>query len=173
MTQTTRAASAATALPLLLLLSLAVACGDSHGPGGGGPGGSGVDVSGDAPEDAADEVVDSVCSWMSACGEVEIECGGSSAGDTTCTGTLADVSYAECYDELHPELLADFRCVDLTPAQEALVNDCINGLVSQECMTEEELDAYVAAIERGEDPPDPYDIPPECESLDDVFGPCD
>lgn len=150
------------------LAALALGCGDSHGPGGGAR----VDVTGDSPEEAADEVADAICSWTAECGEASVECGGSGSGDITCTGTIEDVSFAECFDELHPEMLADFRCADLTPDQEALVNDCINAMVANPCITMSDLDAYTAAIERGEDPAWPIETPPECEALDDIFDGC-
>lgn len=164
MTTTTRATFGAA-----LLLALAgAACGDSHGPGSGAT----VDITGDAPEEAADETADAVCSWSAECGEPSVECGGSSGGDTTCTATIEEVTFSECYDELHPDLLADFRCRDLTAEQEALVNDCINGMVSQDCVTMAELDEYTAALERGEDPAWPLEVPPSCEGLEEVFTGC-
>ncbi len=155
---------------VLLASMLAAAlggCAEEHGRGGGG-----VDIRGDSPEEAADEVAEAVCDWTARCGEPSVECDGSSSGDLTCTGTIEEVSFAECYGDIHPEVLADLRCRELTSEQARLVNDCINGMVSQDCVTMAEIEEQASIIEAGGEPPDLREIPPECELLEDVFTGC-
>lgn len=146
----------------------AVGCATDHRRGDG----PAVDIRGDSPEEAADEVATAACDWSARCGEVSIECGGTSAGDTTCTGTIEEVSWASCYEEVHPEILADFRCAELTEEQTARVNACVNGVISQDCVTMAQLQDYLDRMEAGEEPPELLEVPAECEALDDLFDGC-
>lgn len=156
-----------TMLAVSTLLLLAIGCGKDHRRGG-----ATVDIRGDSAEEAADETTEAVCEWLARCGEPSIECGGSSGDDPTCTATIEDVSFADCYDATHPQALSNFRCVELTEDQAALVNDCINGLVSQDCVTTAEFEAYAAELEAGGEPEYPLETPPECEVLEEVFAGC-
>jgi hypothetical protein len=42
--------------------------------------------------------------------------------------------------------------VELTAAEEQLVNDCINGMLAQQCLTQSDVDEIVDAMNRGEEP---------------------
>lgn len=155
-----------TMLVTSMLLAAATGCGKGHQRGGA------VDIRGDSPEEAADEVVEAVCDWTARCGEPSVECGGSTGGDIRCTATIEDVTFAECYDDLHPGALADFRCAELTEEQARIVNECINAITSQRCVSMAELEEYAAALEAGEEPPSPLAMPPECGALRELFRDC-
>lgn len=146
----------------------AVGCATDHRRGGG----AAVDIRGDSPEEAADEVATAACDWSARCGEVSIECGGSSAGDTSCTGTIQEVTWASCYEDTHPEILADLRCADLTEEEAAQVNACVNGVISQDCVTMAQLQEHLDRVEAGEEPPPLLELPPECEALAGLFAGC-
>jgi hypothetical protein len=131
-----------------------------------------IDISGDTPEQAADEIAGAVCAQQSECGEWSIDCT-SDGTSTTCTATHSDVTVDACVAEARPEILSDLQCVDLTPEQEQTINDCINGLAAMPCISQDEMDAYVAAIEAGMDPEPPGGAPPaECDQLEAIFSSC-
>ena len=150
-------------LPLLLALPLAACGGDDE-----------VDIVGDSPEEAAAELADAICEQNAECGQFDISCSGNDDGSFDCTVTHEEVTYDSCVAELEPEIRADLECADPTDAQAAQINDCINALLERSCVSEEEMQEYVDAIERGEDPVPPGGAEPvACEVLEDAFESCE
>lgn len=131
-----------------------------------------VDITGDTPEEAAAEIAGAVCDQAAACGQWSFECTGE--GETfDCEATHQDTDRDECYAETQEEVVADLSCVDLTPAQEDVVEDCINQVASRDCPSQEEMDEYIAALERGEEPEFPGgELPASCEQLEGFFEGC-
>ena len=158
-----------TAIPLVLLSSLlliASACGDSHGI-------DPIDVSGATPEQAADDVADAFCSWQAKCGTVTVECSGPVDGEPTCTGEIQETDFQACFDELRADVLEDLRCRELSADETRTVNACINKMITNACVTRAELDAYLEALEAGEDDAEELiEVPAECEAVEAIFEGC-
>lgn len=136
------------------LASLGFACG----------GGDGV-----SPEEAASEVTDAMCEWIGQCGQWEIDCSGD---PETCAATLVEVPHAECVTDRELDF-AGVECGDLTADEEALVDDCVAGLVARACITQAQVDAYLEALAKGEQPEEPGEAPPAaCVELEEVLVEC-
>ncbi len=129
-----------------------------------------VDISGLSDQAAADHIADTMCKHMEVCPQATFECSSTPDGPTTCTGELVSMTYNECYQDLQPDIQEDLEQVELTADQEQLVNDCVNGMLAQDCMTQAELDEIVDAMNRGEDPDWGEDYPAACEEMDQIFG---
>lgn len=129
-----------------------------------------VDITGLSDEAAAEEIAGALCTWTERCGVTSIECEESSQGVRQCSGELIPLPYSVCHDEIYPDVLEDFQRVDLTAAEEQVVNDCINGMVKQDCITQGQLDQIVAALEAGEEPPEYQELPAACANVDIFFG---
>ncbi len=131
-----------------------------------------IDIVGDSPEVAAEEIANAICGFTSSCTRYRTRC--STTDDvTTCEIETSDPdSYDECLAEAQPEIYADLLCANLTAAQERLINICINKTVERGCPTLAEAEANAADIEAGRDPEREVPIP-ECAQIDDLFDGCD
>lgn len=131
-----------------------------------------VDISGLSDQAAADHIADTMCRHMETCGQATFECSSSGPGGDPplCSGEVIYPEYNECYQEIQPDILDDLEQVDLTAAQEQLVNDCVNAMVAQDCLTQSDVDEIVDAMNRGEEPDWGEDYPAACEQMDEIFG---
>jgi hypothetical protein len=151
-------------LSLLALPLALIACGDDDART--------VDIRGLTAEEAADEAADALCDRAAECGEVSYEC--SSDGTTqVCTGTIETTSYTACYAETQPEIRADLEDCELTTAQEELVNECMNAMLAQPCLTQDQVDANAEAMEQDLDPPYGGTPPAACAQVGEIFEACD
>jgi hypothetical protein len=109
---------------------------------------------------------------MQTCGQASFQCSSTGPGGDPplCSGELHYPAYNECYQDVHEEILADLEQVDLTVSQEQLVNDCVNGMLAQKCMTQADVDEIVDAMNAGEDPDWNDDLPAACDQLEEIFG---
>lgn len=129
-----------------------------------------VDISGLSDQAAAEHIADTVCTHMQQCSQASISCSGTPDGETVCTGELVTTEYNECYGDIRQEILEDLERVELTAAEEQMVNDCVNGMIAMPCMTQSRLDELVDAMNRGEDPDWGEDIPAACAQMEEIFG---
>ncbi len=136
-------------------------------------GGNSIDIVGESPESQADQIADALCDQQVKCGTTTISC--TQSGDTVdCTGTIEhDETYDACYADTRPEVLEDLSSCDLTADQERELQSCINATLDQSCISQEELDAYVAEVEAGNEDATLRDPPPECAGLEALFEGCD
>jgi hypothetical protein len=156
-----------TSLPVALcaVLALCPACGG---------GDDGVDIVGDTPDEAADEISDATCDKQVDCGVWEISLELDDQGNVTnCTPAKVEVDHDECVAENRPDVREDLECAMPTDEEAEMINDCINDLVDQDCITQDEVDAYCDAIVAGEDPDEPGEQPPSCDVLDDILTGCE
>ena len=131
-----------------------------------------IDIVGDSPEVAAEEIATALCGLESSCTVYRTNC--STTGDvTTCEIETSDPdSYDVCLAEAQPEIYADLLCATLTASQENLINVCINKLVELGCPTLAEVEARAADIEAGREPEGVAPIP-ECVQIEALFDGCD
>jgi hypothetical protein len=139
-----------------------------------GGGGSSVSIVGDPPAEQAAEVADAICDQLVECGEATIDCTFNQETQMQeCVGTIEDgPPHDECVAEYEPGLLNDFENCDLTAEEEAIAEDCINALLAQPCISQSELDDYVAEIEAGNEPEPLRDYPEVCVQADAIFEAC-
>ncbi len=156
-----------TSLPVALcaVLALSSACGGGDG---------GVDIVGDTVDEAADEISDATCDKQVDCGVWEVNLELDDEGNvTSCTPTHVEVDHDACVAENRPDVREDLECAMPTDEEAEMINDCINDLIDQDCISQEEVDAYCDAIVAGEDPEEPGGRPPSCDALDDILTGCE
>jgi hypothetical protein len=129
-------------------------------------------VVGEAPADAAEVIADTMCDYLSSCGEFVVACASSTDGsEGGCTVEHEQLPYDECVAEFEPEIRADLECVGLTDEEAAIVEECLAALVSQPCPTFEEVqDAANGQNDAGSEVWSP---PPACEQAEAFFARCD
>lgn len=138
-----------------------------------GGGGSSVSIVGDTPEQQAETIADALCDKQVECRQATIDCETDPETQMLdCTGTFEDVDYDECVADNEPGILADFQNCELTAEEEAIVEDCVNALLAQPCISQAELDAYIAEIEAGNEPEEPREYPEACVETDAIFEAC-
>lgn len=146
-------------------LFLAVACGGD---------GSSVSIVGGEPADQAATVADAICDAQVSCGKASFE---TSFDEETqmivCTATIEDVDHAECVADIEPDALDTFENCDLTAEEEQTIEDCINAQLALPCLTQTQLDDYCTAVEAGEEPEFPQEIPAVCEEMQAIIEACD
>ena len=140
---------------LLAVSSLWLACGSEEEPL--------------APSDAAQEMTAAACDWVQECGQWVVDC----TSEDECTAELVDVDRAGCEIDRAIDGLDGAPCDDLTAEEEDLLAECADGLRARPCVTQAEIDAYVAALEAGELPEDPGQPAPEaCDVIAEVLFAC-
>lgn len=150
-------------LGLCLVLVGSTACGG---------GDTTIELGDKTPEVASAEIADALCDEVAACGEVSVDCMSTETG-LDCTGTIEAADYDACYAELQPDIQSDLAGCDLTEAEKTTVETCLNALLARPCVTQSELDTYVAAVEAGDEEAtlgEPF--PPSCEQVDAIFEGC-
>lgn len=152
-------------ISLSALLFLSAACGGDDDE---------VDLVGDTPEEAADEIADATCGKRVDCGDWSVQLEIDENGEVTaCTPMHADVDLDACLAENRLDALEDLECAMPTDEELGQIGDCINDLVAQDCLSEDDVQAYCDAIVAGEDPEDPGAVPPSCDALDAILEGCD
>lgn len=149
---------------------IAVACALALGCGGGSGGAS---IIGAEPAEQAEEIASVLCEWEDECGNVTISCSFMN-NMTDCTGTIEQVTFDQCYAETHPDFLALFQtCPDLTVDQERTIQTCFNSVAGESCISQAELDAYVAKLEAGDETATLRDPVPECAEAFQILEACE
>lgn len=140
---------------LLCALSLLlVACGSDEAP--------------IAPREAADDLTAAACDWVEECGQWVVDC-----AEDGCVAELVAVDRIECEIDRAIDGLDEATCGDLTADEQDLLDECTDGLRARACVTQAEIDAYVAALEAGEQPDDPGEpAPAACDAIADVLLAC-
>jgi hypothetical protein len=68
----------------------------------------------------------------------------------------------------------DFANCDLTTAQKQTIQDCVNAILDRPCITQSELDAYITAIENGDEEATLGDpAPASCVQTQAIFEACE
>lgn len=133
---------------------------------------SGVSTVGDTPAVAAEEVADAIC-YGNECPGASVSC--TTTGDmTTCEGELqtivTETERNMCFSQLSGSLVGAFEQADMAGVAREDIDACINATLDRGCITQAELDAYIAEREAGNDDAELVENPPECEALGLVLG---
>jgi hypothetical protein len=148
-----------------LLLSMSAACGGDD---------DGVDLVGDTPDEAADEIASATCDRRIECGNWNYELTLDENSDVTaCTPFQEDEDRNGCISETRAEVRDDLECADPTDEELGQLGDCVNDVIAQDCITEEDLQAFCDALLAGEDPDEPGEPPASCDVLDTILEGCD
>ena len=149
--------------PLASLLVFAACGGDD-----------GVDIVGDSPEEAADELANAGCDRDVECGEWEIDIELDEQGNvTSCTAVgPIDVVHSECVAEQREQLREILECSMPTDQEAEMINQCFNDAIAQDCVAEAEVTAYCEALENGEEVEEPGEVPASCDALQEIFEGC-
>jgi hypothetical protein len=135
-------------------------------------GGTTIEIGDKTPDVASAEIAEAICDYSVECGGVDVDCMSTENG-FECTGTLEPITYSECYADVQPEIEGDLAACDLTEAEKSTVESCLNELLARPCITQAEVDAYVAAVEAGDESASLGEPPPaSCEQTDDIFDGC-
>ena len=148
---------------LAVLLSL-VACGGDD---------DSVDLSGDTPDEAGDEIANATCNRQVDCGGWDFEIETDDNGDVTgCTPIQDQVDHDACVSEQSAAFTEILECAMPTDDELAQIGECINDIVAQDCITEEDIQAFCDALLAGDDPPEPGESPASCDALDTILEGC-
>lgn len=148
-----------------LFLSMSAACGGDD---------DGVDLVGDTPDEAADEIANATCDRKIECGNWNYELTLDENSDiTACTPFQEDEDRNGCVSETRAEIREDLECAEPTDEELGQLSDCVNDIVAQDCVTEKDLQVFCDALLAGEDPAEPGEPPPSCDVLDSILADCD
>lgn len=149
------------ALSAMLLLS---ACGGDE---------DGVDLSGDTPDEAADEIASATCERRVECGGWDYEIETDENGEViSCTPVEDPVDQDACVSETRADLREVLECAQPTEDELSQLENCVNDTVGQDCVTQEDLQVFCDAVLAGEDPEDPLAAPPSCDALVEIIDGC-
>lgn len=149
---------------LSALFLLAPACGG---------GDDGVDLVGDSPDEAADEIANATCEHRVDCGDWVVELELDEEGNvTSCTPSHEEVDFDACVSENRADARDDLECAMPTDDELGQIGDCINDLIAQDCISEEEVQAYCDDLVAGEEPDEPGEVPSSCDALDAILEGC-
>ncbi len=137
-----------------------------------GDNGKKIDIRGLDPDEAADHVADRMCRYIDKCGMITYMCSASTDEDAVCVGTIEQIPYNACYQALREDFREELFCEKLSPEEQNLVNKCFNQMLSDPCLTQEQVDANADAMAAGEEPPYGSFMSPECMMLQSVFEEC-
>lgn len=126
-------------------------------------------VAGQSAEEAAEISTDVACDYAARCGHYSVSCS-DCVGDG-CVGCFVEhteVEYGACTAELGPDFETGFACEELTPEEEALVDECLHSVVDAPCVSQEEVEAWV----NGGGGEDPRTISDACDLLEEIRYRC-
>jgi len=155
-----------TTLALLTASALALLACDSN------PGET-LSLVGKTPAAQAEAVSKKVCQHAAQCGSVEIECSPGMDGPSTCTGAIEAVDFDTCMEDRVPEGTAMLEACALTDEELRKIEACVNAMYGAPCITAAELDAYITALNDGDEPEPLGDEPAECTEIEDIFRNCE
>jgi hypothetical protein len=142
----------------------------SYGCGGGD---DGVDLVGDSPDEAADEIASATCERLVECDGWDYDIETDENGDVTaCTPVQEDLDHDTCVSDTRAAFTEVLECAMPTDDELADLSDCINDIVAQDCVTEEDIQAFCDALLAGDDPPEPDEQPASCDALDAILEGC-
>ncbi len=133
----------------------------------------GVDLAGDSPAEAADEIATATCDRLVDCGGWDFEIETDENGDVTaCTAIQDDVDHDACVSDQRTSYTEVLECAMPTDDELGQIGDCINDLLAEDCITEEDIQAFCEALLAGDDPPEPGEVPASCDALDTILEGC-
>ena len=151
-------------VPPLLALLLFCACGDSD---------DGVDIVGDSPDQAADEIATETCERRTECEGWNYELMFDGEGNVVdCNPILDPVDRDACISETRADIREDLECAMPSDDELEQIADCVNDIIAQDCLTEEDIQAFCDDLLDDGEADEPGESPPSCAALEVIFEGC-
>ena len=132
---------------------------------------SGITLEGKTATEQAEAIVGAFCTHTAECGSYSMSCSSSSDEEgVSCSSSHSPVSYDECREDMLEDLQAQTQCWSEQEDQSfvSIIEECINAMVGQACVTQEEMDIYVDAMNAGEEPVSPRPQPEACAQIENL-----
>jgi hypothetical protein len=153
----------------LLFLSTALALSAACGGGD-----DGVDLAGDSPDQAADEIATATCDRRAECEGWNYELMFDGEGNVVdCNPVLDPVDRDACVSETRADVREDLECAMPSDDELGQIADCVNDIIEQDCLTEEDIQAYCDDLLADGEADEPVESPPSCDALDVILEGCD
>lgn len=130
----------------------------------------GVNTTGQTPEEAGQQIADHVCARAAGCGKVHLDCTAGSTGALTCEGEIQPTTTAECLEDAPAAFTSIVMNADANGVSRAELDACVNSLLGESCITQAELDAYLASLNAGMSGARLREPTPECAAIGVVYG---
>ena len=154
-----------TALAPSLALLLFCACGGDD---------DGVDLVGDTPDQAADEIATATCDRRAECEGWNYELMFDGEGNVVdCNPIIDEVDRDACVSETRADIREDFECAMPTDDELDQIDDCINDIIAQDCLGEEDIQAFCDDLLEDGEADEPGEAPASCEVLETILEGCD
>jgi len=152
-------------LALSTALALSAACGG---------GDDGVDLAGDSPDQAADEIATATCDRRAECEGWNYELMFDGDGNVVdCNPVLDPVDRDACVSETRADVREDLECAMPSDDELGQIADCVNDIIGQDCLTEDDIQAYCDDLLADGEADEPGESPPSCDALDVILEGCD
>jgi hypothetical protein len=123
-----------------------------------------VELSGQTPSEGAHLAADALCSRAVRCGTAEIQCVSSPEQSAQCSATIVHPDKNTCYTQVEPGIEDLLACPSITPSQVDMIEQCLDAMNAQPCITQIEADEAAKEEANGMSPR-PAIQPIECEFL--------
>jgi len=152
----------------LLVLSTALALSAACGGGD-----DGVDLAGDSPDQAADEIATATCDRRAECEGWNYELMFDGDGNVVdCNPVLDPVDRDACVSETRADVREDLECAMPSDDELGQIADCVNDIIGQDCLTEDDIQAYCDDLLADGEADEPGESPPSCDALDAILEGC-
>jgi hypothetical protein len=126
-------------LVALALASSAAACSSSDS--------TTVTLTGKPPDVASQDAANAICKRKAACGVVEISCSGGTDAATQCSAAINHPDAPTCVAQQQPSIQKVLSCPALTASELEVIQQCVNALATQPCVTQAQADALAMTAE--------------------------
>jgi len=150
---------------------MALAIASSAGSCGGSSASPAVTLTGKSPSEAAQDAATAICDRNARCGIVDISCTGGTDAATQCSASIDHPDTASCVAQEQASLDKLLSCTALTASERDSVQQCVDALVAQPCVSQAEADALAMLAQEGMALPP--DLPPTaCAPLEQPIPGC-
>jgi hypothetical protein len=120
---------------------------------------------------ASQQAADAICKRKAECGVVEISCTGGTDIATQCSATINHPDATICVAQEQPSIQKVLSCPALTPSELDTIQQCVNALATQPCVTQAQADALAMTAQQGMALP-PDSTPAACATLEQPIAGC-
>jgi hypothetical protein len=131
----------------------------------------GLTLTGKPPDQASQQAATAICNRNARCGRVDISCNGGTDAATQCTANIDHPDAGACITQEEPAIFKVLSCPALTEAESQTIQQCVNALVAQPCVTQEQADSLAMLAEKGGTLP-PDGPPDACAPLEQPIPGC-
>lgn len=137
----------------------------------GGSSESTATLTGKSPSEASQEAATAICNRNAKCGIVDISCTGGTDAATQCSASIDHPDAKTCVAQEQPSLEKLLSCAALTASEVETIQQCVDALVAQPCVTQAEAESLALTAQEGMALP-PNLPPAVCASLEQPIAGC-